>query len=87
MERLLRERHKKTLENITTLKIQFESTTKRNAKCKFCPRYDMTRPQGEMSDELFHKIIEEGKKFRKAHFVPFLNGEPFVFSRIWGWLD
>ena len=40
-----------------------------------------------MSDELFYKIIKEGKEMKKSFFVPFLNGEPFVFSRIWKWLD
>jgi len=39
-----------------------------------------------MSDELFHKIIKDGKEFI-SYFVPFLNGEPFVFPRIWEWLD
>jgi len=47
----------------------------------------MTRPRGEMSDELFRKIIKDGKAMRKSFFVPFLNGEPFVFPRIWEWLD
>jgi radical SAM protein with 4Fe4S-binding SPASM domain len=42
---------------------------------------------GEMSDELFHKIIKEGKEMKAAFFSPFLNGEPFVFSRMWKWLD
>ena len=46
----------------------------------------MTRPRGEMSDELFHKIIKEGKEIRNSSFLPFLNGEPFVFPRIWEWL-
>jgi len=55
--------------------------------CVFCPRYDMTRPRGEMSDELFHKIIKDGKAMNNSFFVPFLNGEPFVFPRIWDWLD
>lgn len=40
-----------------------------------------------MSDELFHKIIKEGKEIRHSFFVPFLNGEPFIFPRIWEWLD
>ena len=40
-----------------------------------------------MSDELFHKIIQESKSFRKPEIVPFLNGEPFIFPRIWRWLD
>ena len=47
----------------------------------------MTRPRGEMSDELFRKIIKDGKAIRHSFFVPFLNGEPFVFPRIWEWLD
>lgn len=69
------------------MKIQFECTTSCNARCKFCPRYDMTRKGGEMTDELFYKIIREGKEIRYSFFVPFLNGEPFVFPRIWKWLD
>jgi radical SAM protein with 4Fe4S-binding SPASM domain len=40
-----------------------------------------------MSNELFHKIIEESKAFKNPEIVPFLNGEPFVFPRIWEWLD
>jgi len=69
------------------MKIQFESSTACNAKCIFCPRDTMTRPHGQMSDKLFHKIIKDGKEIRNSFFVPFLNGEPFVFSRIWEWLD
>ena len=69
------------------MKIQFEATTACNARCTFCPRYDMTRPRGEMTDELFHKIIKESKQFRSPEIVPFLNGEPFIFPRIWEWLD
>lgn len=69
------------------MKIQFESSTSCNARCTFCPRYDMTRPRGEMSDELFHKIIKESKVFKRPEIVPFLNGEPFIFPRIWEWLD
>lgn len=69
------------------MKIQFESSTACQANCIFCPRSQMTRPRGEMTDELFHKIVKEGKKIRYSFFVPFLNGEPFVFPRIWKWLD
>jgi MoaA/NifB/PqqE/SkfB family radical SAM enzyme len=47
----------------------------------------MTRKQGEMSDQIFYKIIEGSKEFRAPEIVPFLNGEPFVFPRIWQWLD
>lgn len=69
------------------MKIQFESSTACNAQCTFCPRYDMTRPKGEMSDALFKKIIQESKVFKSPEIVPFLNGEPFLFPRIWEWLD
>lgn len=69
------------------MKIQFESSTACNANCTFCPHIDITRPKGEMSDELFYKIIKEGKEIKHSFFVPFLNGEPFIFSRIWKWLD
>ncbi len=69
------------------MKIQFESSTACNANCVFCPNHDITRPRGEMTDELFHKIIKEGKEIRNSFFVPFLNGEPFAFPRIWEWLD
>jgi radical SAM protein with 4Fe4S-binding SPASM domain len=69
------------------MKIQFESGTACNARCTFCPGYDMTRVKGQMSDELFHKIIKDGKEIRRSFFIPFLNGEPFIFPRIWEWLD
>ena len=69
------------------MKIQFESTTACNANCTFCPRSSMTRKGGEMSDELFRKIVKDGKEIRHSFFVPFLNGEPFMFPRIWDWLD
>ena len=69
------------------MKINFESSTACNARCTFCPRYDMTRKMGQMSDELFHKIIKEGKEAGVRRYSPFMNGEPFVFPRIWKWLD
>lgn len=67
--------------------LQFEPTTFCNAKCLMCPRYEMTRPMGQMSDELFYKIIKEGKEFGIKTYAPFLNGEPFVFKKIYDWLD
>jgi MoaA/NifB/PqqE/SkfB family radical SAM enzyme len=68
--------------------IQFEGLSVCNATCIFCPvTTDMTRGRGEMSDELFHKIIKEGKELRIKRFVPFLNGEPFLHSKIFEWLD
>lgn len=69
------------------MKINIESSTSCNARCVFCPRHEMTRPRGEMSDELFHKIIKEAKEMKVRSVSPFMNGEPFVFPRIWQWLD
>jgi radical SAM protein with 4Fe4S-binding SPASM domain len=69
------------------MRLNFESGTACNAKCVFCPRYKMTRVGGEMSDELFHKLIKEGKEMGMKLYSPFMNGEPFLFSRIWQWLD
>lgn len=68
-------------------KINIESSTRCSAMCVFCPRYEMTRKMGDMSDELFHKIIKEGREMRVKRYSPFMNGEPFVFPRIWEWLD
>jgi radical SAM protein with 4Fe4S-binding SPASM domain len=68
-------------------KINFESSTACNARCTFCPRYDMTRLMGSMSDTLFYKIIKDGKDMGVKQYSPFLMGEPFVFPKIWEWLD
>lgn len=69
------------------IQIQFEGSTQCNANCVFCPRSDMTRPKGTMSDDLFHKIIREGKEMGVKSFIPFLNGEPFANPKIFDWLD
>ena len=67
--------------------IQIEISTFCNANCTFCPRTDMTRPKGTMSDVLFHKIIKEGKELGVRNYIPFLNGEPFANPKIFDWLD
>ena len=67
--------------------IQFESSTTCNGHCAFCPRFEMKRKGGEMTDELFHKIVKEGMEMGVRHFTPFLNGEPFLFPRLFSWLD
>jgi len=68
-------------------KINFESSTACNARCAFCPRYEMTRQGGQMSDDLFHKIIKDGKDMGVRQYSPFFMGEPFIFPKIWEWLD
>jgi len=67
-------------------RIQIESSMVCNSHCTFCPR-DFTRPKGEMSDELFYKIVKEGKEIGVTSFLPFLNGEPFAFPRLFRWLE
>jgi MoaA/NifB/PqqE/SkfB family radical SAM enzyme len=47
----------------------------------------MKRPMGMMSDEIFHSIIKQGMAMDVHYYAPFLNGEPFLFPRIWEWLD
>ena len=68
-------------------KINVESTTGCNARCTFCTRYTMTRKHGQMKDELFYKIIKEGKEIGIKEYSPFLMGDPFMFPNIWHWLD
>jgi radical SAM protein with 4Fe4S-binding SPASM domain len=46
----------------------------------------MSRARGQMSDELFHKIIKEGKAMGVYNYSPFFMGEPFIFPKIWDWL-
>jgi radical SAM protein with 4Fe4S-binding SPASM domain len=67
--------------------IQIESSTACNGHCSFCPRFDMTRQGGVMDDELFHKIVVEGMDMGCRIFTPFLNGEPFLFPKLFEWLD
>ena len=47
----------------------------------------MKRKGGVMSDELFHKIVTEGMEMGVKVFTPFLNGEPFLFPKLFEWLD
>lgn len=67
--------------------INFESTTTCNSKCVFCPRVDMTRPIGTMSDDIFHSIIRQGKELGVKFYCPSLNGEPFIFPKIYEWIS
>lgn len=67
--------------------IQFESSTACNGKCIICPRPTMKRSQGQMSNELFQKIIKEGMEMGVKHFIPFLNGEPLLFPYLFEWMD
>lgn len=67
--------------------IQIESSTACNGHCSFCPRFEMRRKGGEMTNELFYQIVDEGMAMGCRVFTPFLNGEPFMFPRLFTWLD
>jgi hypothetical protein len=66
--------------------IQLESSTACNARCKFCPRSRMKRAQGNMSDELYLKIIDDAYTLGIKQVLLFLNGEPTLFKRLVPWL-
>jgi radical SAM protein with 4Fe4S-binding SPASM domain len=40
-----------------------------------------------MSEKLFKSIISQGKDMGVNRYLPFLNGEPFAFTKIFKWLD
>jgi len=62
-----------------------ETTNHCNLSCETCPRQNMTRSVGEMSQELFKKVIGEAKEF--TSFV-LLHGmgepllDPLIFDRV-----
>lgn len=70
------------------LQIQTKSTC--TAKCTFCPHpgsWHNTNP-GEMSDEVFDRVLEEVSKIRFEKICPYLMNEPLadrkIFDRIEG---
>lgn len=67
--------------------IQFESSTRCNARCTMCPRSTMKREQGDMSRELLEKILREAKELGVRHILPFLNGEPLAFPDFWYFME
>ncbi|MCX6701998.1 MAG: radical SAM/SPASM domain-containing protein [Candidatus Zambryskibacteria bacterium] len=69
------------------MKINIESSTVCQGHCSFCPTRGMTRKMGMMSDELFHKVIKEGKEMGIKVYSPFMTGEPFLFPKIYQWMD
>src|SRR5688572_15359162 len=58
--------------------VQIESTNLCNAKCVFCPRDEMHRPQGVMTFELFRKIVDECAELGITHVRVHNYGEPFM---------
>ena len=58
--------------------VQIESTNQCNAKCVFCPRDDMARPQGIMDMALFQKIADECAALGIGHIRMHNYGEAFM---------
>lgn len=67
--------------------LQIETTALCNARCVFCPHKSLSRPLGQMSWDLFVKVIQQCKKLRIKQICPFLNGEPFLDSLIFDRLN
>ena len=50
-----------------------------NAKCTFCSYPHMTRKRGAMSDEIFHKVIDEVATLNTVfRIAPYFYGEPLM---------
>ncbi len=58
--------------------VQIEATNICNAKCTFCPRDDMKRPQGIMDMALYRKIVDECAALGIGHVRMHNYGEAFV---------
>jgi len=62
--------------------VQVEATNICNARCTFCPRDDMTRPQGIMDVALYRKIVDECAALGIGHLRMHNYGEAFVDKRL-----
>jgi len=67
--------------------IQVESSTACNLACSFCPRKTMQRATGKMGIKFFAKIVRQVAFLGINKVIPFLNGEPFAFIDLFGWLS
>ncbi|WP_158255913.1 radical SAM/SPASM domain-containing protein [Clostridium luticellarii] len=64
--------------------ITIETTGKCNAKCKFCPHYELDRRFIDMEDSLFFKIIGDLKEIpinHKFNISPFKVNEPLMDNK------
>lgn len=64
--------------------ISIESSSHCNAECIMCPREQLTRTKGNMTLELYRKIIDECARHRRQVRLiqPFMFGEPFINKRL-----
>lgn len=67
------------------LQINIETINRCNSTCSFCPanKNNDQRPFAKISEETFHKIIDDLKKWKYQGMVSlYVNNEPFVDNRI-----
>jgi radical SAM protein with 4Fe4S-binding SPASM domain len=62
--------------------VQIEATNLCNAKCTFCPRDDMKRPQGFMDMALYQKIVDQCAGLGIRHVRMHNYGEAFLDKRL-----
>lgn len=62
--------------------VQIETLNYCNASCWFCPVKDLKRKKMKMSSSTFSKIIDQFTNYPPEIIYPFLNGEPFLDSRM-----
>ena len=64
--------------------VSIESSSHCNADCIMCPRELLTRSKGNMSMDLYHKVIDECADYnRQLRLIqPFMFGEPFINKRL-----
>jgi len=70
--------------------IQFETLNRCNGGCSFCPvnRFDDPREQALMSEDLYHKIIDNLAALNYGSTVYFHgNNEPLLDKRIYGFIE
>lgn len=68
-----------SIPNISAPKyVQIELNNSCNAHCVMCNIPNMTRKKGQMTDELFVKILKEANAIGAKYITPFLHGEPFL---------
>ncbi len=60
------------------IEIQFHNRC--NSNCLICPYKDMNYKYEEMTDDLFHKFLDEIDESKLERLIPYLNNEPFLNS-------
>ena len=64
------------------IEIGIEMTNKCNLGCPFCAREEMVRPEGDMSMDIFRKIVDEVKSYAEIIYLHG-DGEPFLHQNIY----